>query len=77
MEYIRAAEGVYHLEKEIRLGLPHAEVIVFDGHFERVFYPDRQQFPIAAIPSSGTAISTESSVAHATPTGRPLIERIS
>ncbi len=75
MKYIRASEGVYHLEKEIRLGLPHPEVIVFDGHFERIFYPHHEQYS-APVTSTVAATATTTTASSEPNVRRPLIDRI-
>ena len=46
MEFISPEEGVDHLHGELRAGLTEPEVLITDGYFQRVFYPD--EFATAA-----------------------------
>jgi acyl transferase domain-containing protein/NAD(P)-dependent dehydrogenase (short-subunit alcohol dehydrogenase family) len=67
MDFIPPEEGIQHMHQEMRAALPEAEVLITDGYFQRVFYP---QPPVS--PPSETAPSTPPSSG----TGRPLIESV-
>jgi NAD(P)-dependent dehydrogenase (short-subunit alcohol dehydrogenase family) len=74
MAFIPPQEGIEHLHQELRAGLPAAEIVVTDGHFQRTFYPD--QAPSVA--EAGSAAQGPGPIAQATPaaTGRPLVESV-
>jgi hypothetical protein len=49
MEFISPEEGCEHLHRELLAGLPEAEVLITDGHFQRMFYPRQLcELPAAA-----------------------------
>jgi len=52
MEFISPAEGIGHLDRELRAGLPEAEVLITDGFYQRQFYP--HEFAEAAATPAGT-----------------------
>ena len=60
MEFIPAIEAVDHLHQELRAGLPESEVLITDGHFQRLFYGHER----SVTPASPS------------PAVRPLIEAI-
>jgi len=39
MEFLSPAEGIDHLDRELRAGLPVREVAITDGFFQRMMYP--------------------------------------
>ncbi len=41
MEFISTAEGCEHLHRELRAGLPEGEVLITDGYFQQLFYPQQ------------------------------------
>ena len=38
MDFIPPAEGIDHLHQELRAGAPEGEVLLCDGHFQKLFY---------------------------------------
>ena len=46
MNFIPPEEGVEHLHQELRAALPEPEVLITDGYFERLFYPQEPGAPV-------------------------------